>query len=749
NIDGSGLWQGVIDRQRYVCAKSGPVASPEPQAVDVTAGDDFVKNVNKDHGNRSFHTVIGSIVAGSKINSSRSIRLKSANDGLGSYSGAQVSGRVDEFPGKVVPAAIDVANTDCMSKGLAADETPCRDRYVKWLIGGDNGTTNQRCPNAQADTCNLIADIYHSVPTVVGAPRESLRDDGYQLFSRSAAGKRPVVLYTSTNDGLLHAFKVASNDLSTDTSLESRVQTQANNELWAFIPPAVLPRISQEYPNIHMLLLDGAPVTKDVVGTTPSAGGAILLERDMHVAGSSTADWRTVLVQGFGAGSPGYFALDVTDPVAGPKFLWQLTTDEAGAPLFGDVGATPTIATLYFDPTDGGDGKGAREIPVALLPGGDGGTPPNAECARGDVAFSGFESTTQPRTSVPCYTDDVSAPNNRAAARRARSLTIVRLDSGEIVRTFRRSAADAPTSIASRVAEVNLDSPITGQPVAYPGWTGAISDRAYVGDRDGGLWRLDLSSTLPSKWSMKLMFDAYHGKAWNAGQPIATTPLVSTDEMGKVVVLFSTGSQDDLIGTPNSENFVYSIREEASDNLTSTVTTKVNWYLAFTSGRRVAGPMSLFASNLYFSTYAPPTQTSACDAGSSSIWGMHYTTPFEKDDLSKGGTPALPKDGAASATEKVQEITPDGSLIAAGSTIFGVGIAEIQSCGAADQFGDPAMGQQAGSIAAAKPASYQLVVQTGRASSSSDQSTTTNTATIDLPTPSFGPFISGWTLVME
>jgi type IV pilus assembly protein PilY1 len=747
NIDGSGLWQGVIDRQRYVCANSGSISRPEPQSVDVSAGDDFVKNVNKYASNRVFHTVVGNLTTGDAINSTRSIRMKAANDGLGSYTGTQVNGKVDELPPKVLPAALDVSSTSCITELGTDAKDACRDRYLKWLIGGDNGTSNHRCPNGQPDSCNLIADIYHSVPAVMGAPRESLRDDSYQFFTRSTARKRPVVLYTSTNDGLLHAFKVASNDPA-DTSAESRVQTQANNELWSFIPPAVLPRISQEYPNIHMLLLDGAPIVKDVVGTTPPAGSAILLERDMHVTGTATSDWRTILVQSFGAANPGYFALDVTDPVAGPKFLWQLTTDDAGQPLFGDVGGTPTIATLYFDPSEGGDQKGAREIPVALLPGGDGGAPPSAECQRGETALTGFESSTQPRTTVPCYTDDAASPNNRAAARRARSLTIVRLDSGEIVRTFRRSLADAPVSIANRVTEAKLDSPITGQPVAYPGWTGAISDRAYVGDRDGSLWRLDLSSTLPSKWTMKLMFDAYHGKSWGTGQPIATTPLVSTDDNGKVVVLFSTGSQDDLIGTPNSENFVYSIREEASDNVVTAISSKLNWYLAFTAGRRVAGPMSLFASNLYFSTYAPPSQSSACDAGSSSIWGMHYTTPKEKNDLSKGGTPALPKNGDANATEKVQEITPDGTLLATGSTIFGVGVAELQSCGVADSITDPAMGQQTGGIAPAAPASYQLVVQTGRAGSSSGQ-TTTNTATISLPNPGFGPFISGWTLVME
>ena len=81
------------------------------------------------------------------------------------------------------------------------------------------------------------------------------------------------------------------------------------------------------------------------------------------------------------------------------------------------------------------------------------------------------------------------------AACGARSLTIVRLDSGEIVRTFRQSLADAPSSVADagKVIVAPLDSPITGQPTAYPGQLGAVADRLFVGDADGALWRVDVS----------------------------------------------------------------------------------------------------------------------------------------------------------------------------------------------------------------------------------------------------------------
>lgn len=750
-IDGSGLWQGVIERQRFVC--DGSSTTPLAKPIDKDAGDDFVANVNSSSSTeRKFHTVVGTVV-GAAINSTNSIRpnLQSSAqpDGAGTYNGTQVNGDATALPAKVPPAAMSIASTSCRAES-GTDDNSCRDRYLQWVVGGNNGTKYKRCATPGTDTCNLVADVYHSVPAVIGTPNESLRDEGYQQFSLSDAKKRPLVLYTSTNDGFLHALKVASND-STETSPVAKVQAKGNNELWAFIPPAVLPRIPGEYPNVHRKLLDGAPIVRDVAGTKTSSGIGYVLERDLRTIAGPTSSWRTVLVQGFGGDYPGYFALDVTDPVGGPRFLWQLTTDDAGNKLFGDSSGTPTITTLYFTPYGG---TSPLEIPVALLPGGDGGTPPSTlatdpGCDRANPNPTGFDTTTRPRTKVPCYTDDGAAAN-RAAARRGRSLTIVRLDSGEIIRTFRRSTTDAPASISTRVTATNFDSPITGQPVAYPGWTGSIADRAYVGDRDGTLWRVDLSSTDPTKWETKLFFDAYTGMNWYEGQPIATTPVISTNEDGRVVVLFSSGSQEDLVGTSSSTNFVYSLYEQATSTYDTAVSPKVNWYEKFTGGKRVAGPLSLYASNIYFSTYTPPAGNQACSSGSSSIWGMHYVTKQDSSYTSKGGKAALPKNGDPDSTERVQEIVPDGTLIASDSTIFGVGVAQLQSCyTTGDAITDPYFGTTYSPIKDSSAAQTQLVVQTGKAGTSSATGSSTNTATITLPRQNTAPRITNWALVME
>src|SRR5690606_21535473 len=121
---------------------------------------------------------------------------------------------------------------------------------------GENSTSDDyhRCPSS--DMCSLLGPILRSTPELVGGPSALILDESYDAFKLGQA-ERPLVLYTSSNDGFLHAFEVAGGD--------EPVDELTNNELWAFIPPAVLTGLQTQYPGSHQVLLDGVPVIKDVV----------------------------------------------------------------------------------------------------------------------------------------------------------------------------------------------------------------------------------------------------------------------------------------------------------------------------------------------------------------------------------------------------------------------------------------------------------------------------------------------------
>ncbi len=785
DLTSAGLWSGVIERDRFVCqTQTGSPPKAVLQPVDRNSGDEFADNVNSEDPKtkRFFYTFIGATENGSILSTGMLRPNLLVDDGAGLHSGQQKGGKLDDFLTKVDPLAMNVTDLTCATDSPAPLAPACAADRLKWLLGESytsNSTTYARCANPGSNDCSLVADVYHSTPVVVNHPTDAPRDETYQAFA-AAWTQRPLMLYTSTNDGLLHGFKVATNFANPgDDTLP--VNTLANNELWAYLPPAVLPDVVSEYPGTHLELLDGAPVVSNVVAT-PVSGRlngdgthVYAFERTSDAFGSATAvggnanatTWRTVLVQSFGKHRGGYFALDITNPDLasnspytnqdpGPEFLWQLTENSTNRWLFGPSGTTPLITTLFFAPLT--SDSVPREIPVAILPGGNADPDATGNVPRGNTTPAGIPAGYNVRTSVPKY----SSPDALAA----RSLTIVRLDTGEIVRTFRRSKTEGniPKTIQSRVVEVPIDSPITGQPVAYPALVGSIADRVFVGDRDGGLWRVDLSSTDPSSWTMKLFFDAYAGQDPRAGQPIVTQPQLSVDNLGQVTIAFSTGSQDDFSANSAMINYVWSLTESIDWKNNGAIGANVNWYRRFNGGERVVGPLQLFASGLYFATYQPDSGTTACGAGTSRIWGMHYhdlvdsggldknnppVSPSDGVEASKGGRPWLPQDGT-STTTYVQFLDNSINLLA-GATIFGVAVAQVPSCVDNSSPTDSFFGSGVvhTTMPNVTPATYELVMQTGASGKSSVSSAATNVTTLSLPSPNNSPRIASWATIME
>jgi type IV pilus assembly protein PilY1 len=753
-------WIGELNRGRYVCQNNVPVLLP----IDGNKGDRFVDNVNYDGpGARKIYTVVGT----SPVKSEASMRPNLAAgvlDGIGAYSGTMSttplssSGFVSSTPAE----AIRVTDATCAAANLNAAQ--CRDRYLNWLVGLNNGTIYSRCPSGGGTgNCNLISEIYHSIPRAVeGRPSQFLLDQSYQGFvTAQVTKKRPSVLYASSNDGFLHAFKIAQVDKN-DSSEAMQVKTKATNELWTFVPPAVLPKIPSLYPGSHQLLLDGTPAIKEVVATEDSSLPGTYkfkLERSSAQARGGQGTWRTILVQSYGKQHPGYFAIDVTDPVpssGGPKFLWQLVTDTAGNQLFGDGGGTPLITTVYLD---------HKEVAVAVLPGGYSQAPgtdtagsPNTGCSRAKDWSASV--TPRPRTAVPCY---ASVP----AAVRARSITVVRLDSGEILRSFRQDEAEVPGLVGKNVVtKAFIDSPITGQPVAYPNDVGGVADRVFIGDQDGGLWRLNFASQTgkTSDWAVDLFFDAFPSDGtgefshkWNHGQPVISVPVISVDRKGSLTIAFSTGEQEAIGADPTKPaNYVWSLTEEPSQDRTK-LTPKVNWYLALKgalAGDRVIGEMALFSGDLFFATVGPGTKNDACSSGSGKIWGMHYIDPVATKGA--GGKISTTLTGLVDATGYIDATTLLGSD--AHAYLSGVSVAQQPTCdspGTAADNGYFAYGSKPTGGAAA-PGKYQLIIPTGDRVSTSTKTGISNInmgggngVAIDLIKPMTPLIVDSWASIVE
>jgi len=167
------------------------------------------------------------------------------------------------------------------------------DTLVSFLRGNDpQVVVEKESKRLYRERDKVLGDFVHSQPVFVRDPPFGFKDSGYAEFVKEKADRAGVV-YAAANDGMLHAFDADSGD-----------------ELWAYIPPMVLPDLWQlannDYADRHRYFLDGALTVSDV-----KIGGA----------------WKTVLIGAMGKGGRGYFALDITDP-ATPKVLWTYTADD-------------------------------------------------------------------------------------------------------------------------------------------------------------------------------------------------------------------------------------------------------------------------------------------------------------------------------------------------------------------------------------------------------------------------------------
>jgi type IV pilus assembly protein PilY1 len=707
-----GPWTGDIIRTTYACPTMPNSGPPTPTAPNPLNGDDFSTNINLTPALRNFVTIQPMNALNTVHDGTQSIRPHAPatpSDGLTTFETATVSGLVNastattnlSFDALGIPPGVPVGNsypyTPINGTGTATaylNQTQTRSMALSFIFGQaepslpSNFPWVSRCPscgpgNTGVGAFSAFGDIYHAEPVVVGAP-EALLDDasysGFRTFVTSTAGggdggtgsPRSPVVYAATNDGLLHAFYANEGEV--------------NNEAWAMLMPLGLPELVKSYPATDELLLDGSPVVQDVVWNrttinSTECGSGTTVTSAPTGTGTGTCPWHTMLVAGYGSAQQGYYAVDVTSPVA-PSFQWQLTTMPPGPPanyqIFGKYSATPAIATVNLN---------GAEVGVAVLPGGSNGSPTSttASCERihhhtGTGTDSEPYNTSAPfyqeRAYVRCwgptatYTDPVPG----------RSLSIVRLDTGEIVRVFARASGESSghgdfnatdtlvTYGGGVVTDTQLDSPMTGTPVVYPNDVGSVATRIFVGDADGTVWRFDVSNPNPALWFGDAFLDLYSADAdssatsWNDGQPFAVPMVASLDNTGSVVLNIASGTTQTFDTT--GIEFLYSVSEKVGGQGTASNPTKlrasVNWFWSpvlpppaipptnttttspspLLPGERVSGPMTVFAGTLYFTTYYAGNPTLSCTPGRAKLWGFDFIKP-EAGAIGLGGNRLL------------------------------------------------------------------------------------------------------------
>ncbi len=216
---------------------------------------------------------------------------------------------------------------ECASLGTAIGETldslACAQLIIRWYRGADalNPDPDQR----DYDRDFLLGDIFHSAPIVVDPLADKFMcgtggqclptlfegktpldpdgsggaDDAYEE-ALEEHGDRDRIVLVGSNGGMLHAFHSGG---MTGTDPDTGLPTYdggTGEELWAFIPPDLLPKL-RTFIGRHGYFVDGTAMVRDV-----------WLD-DNNDGKKQKAEFRTVAIMNEGTGGTKRFALDLTD----------------------------------------------------------------------------------------------------------------------------------------------------------------------------------------------------------------------------------------------------------------------------------------------------------------------------------------------------------------------------------------------------------------------------------------------------
>ncbi|HEX8823819.1 MAG TPA: hypothetical protein VF794_28120 [Archangium sp.] len=160
-------------------------------------------------------------------------------------------------------------------------------------------------------------------PTPMNPARTAKGYGAYDDY-RKQTPKRDRVVLVGSNGGMLHAFHAGSplptTPNPTDDFRADPYDQGTGQELWAFIPPDLLPKLGQVF-FMHQYFVDGTPMVRDiwvdgaVAGTTPNGI-------------KEAAEFRTLAVITERGGGQRYIALDMTNPYEmlnkeGKPFRWM------------------------------------------------------------------------------------------------------------------------------------------------------------------------------------------------------------------------------------------------------------------------------------------------------------------------------------------------------------------------------------------------------------------------------------------
>ncbi len=370
--------------------------------------------------------------------------------------------------------------------------------------------------------------------------------DAYDYYVAQRGGRDQVVLVGS-NGGMLHAFHNGQRTGVDPVSGLGQYDAGSGEELWAFVPPDLLPRLASKVGK-HATFVDGTAMVRQVwldgTGEASAPDGR-----------KQWSEYRTVAVVGTGAGGVHRFALDLTDLLTADLMTSPRVPNQPGTFLWMWPQPCDPLALRVGESFSNFAPHPAPIGPVALSP--------EADDALHAMAGFGVSGLFAPWTiqGLPARERWVVGLNGGSDAyqSRGRGMALVDIQSGHTVWSFfhgdgspRSEALRYPIAAGLALADVGH---------GFSGGVDADSlfDTATVGDFGGQLWTVrfwvpgqwDAARQQVSNWLAARSFRVAN-LAGRTTDPEALRPPFST--IATNVVQPDTGALRTFVGTGDRQN---------------------------------------------------------------------------------------------------------------------------------------------------------------------------------------------------
>lgn len=476
---------------------------------------------------------------------------------------------------------LNVGTDDINNSGdVATNDSDDTSALIKFVLG-DTAQTYYVGYNRES---YRLLDIAFSSPTYIPPPIFPRLDADYVSNFQAVQKERPDWVVMGSNGGMIHGVKAAS-----WTPGGTRIASPNGEEAWSYVPRHVLPKLKELWRwDAHPVLQDATGRYSDVKACASSA------------CSDSTKRWLTAYVQGDGilgdqatckayiegtkpetsSWNCGWFnALEVS-AIESSEYTFQPLWEFMGD---GDIGYATSEPAF-----------GRIRVKLGL----------NNELR--DVVWVAGQGTTVSFGSVtacrsPIYTIDAGLGTMIPGSK----VTLL-YKSGSCVE-------DSNRGVRAHILPVDTNNDL-------------LVDRLYVGDMQGQMWRVNLSSVNPTDWKnnvQQLVFNSSNVL------PLHYGPTATYTSNGDVLVYFGTGSPETLsdYGSPSPAGGFYVIldnRTVSSSSYRLFNQTGEFSFPTFSSGEVMAGEPVLVGGIVYFTTYT--ASPASCRFGNARIYGLDYKT---------------------------------------------------------------------------------------------------------------------------